>query len=146
MVVAVIVLGFLGLAAIAFGAWALLLRPGAPRRVTPTRQTGPGQASADVEGLVRAGRKGDAVKAFREGTGTASSEAPMPRSARGDKSPRTAVPGVVPLRVVSDDDIKFHVRSGNLIDAIKLYREKNGVGVREAKDAVEAMRDRMRAS
>jgi hypothetical protein len=42
-------------------------------------------------------------------------------------------------------DDRFHevralIRAGNLIGAIKLYREKTGVGLKEAKDAVEAMR------
>ena len=30
-------------------------------------------------------------------------------------------------------------RDGKLINAIKLYREQTGVGLKEAKDAVEAM-------
>jgi ribosomal protein L7/L12 len=50
------------------------------------------------------------------------------------------------LRQVEDADIEQHIREGYLIDAIKLYREKTGVGVKEARDAVEAWRNRMRAS
>lgn len=50
------------------------------------------------------------------------------------------------LRQVNDSEIEAQIRSGYLIDAIKLYRAKNGVGLKEAKDAVEAWRDRMRAS
>ena len=36
-------------------------------------------------------------------------------------------------------DVIALVRKGNKIGAIKLYREKTGVGLREAKEAVERM-------
>jgi large subunit ribosomal protein L7/L12 len=36
-------------------------------------------------------------------------------------------------------EVRKLVRSGNIIEAIKLYREQTGVGLREAKDAVDAM-------
>ena len=35
------------------------------------------------------------------------------------------------------------IRSGNLIMAIKHYRERTGVGLKEAKDAVEALAGRL---
>lgn len=35
------------------------------------------------------------------------------------------------------------INSGNLIVAIKIYRERTGVGLKEAKDAVEAIARRM---
>lgn len=38
------------------------------------------------------------------------------------------------------EDIQMLVRKGNLIQAIKLYRERTGVGLAEAKAAVERMR------
>ena len=37
------------------------------------------------------------------------------------------------------DDVIALLRKGNKIGAIKLYQEKMGVGLREAKDAVELM-------
>lgn len=40
-----------------------------------------------------------------------------------------------PLR----DDVKLLMRQGSKIEAIKLYRERTGVGLKEAKDAVEAI-------
>ena len=36
------------------------------------------------------------------------------------------------------------IRRGNKIEAIKVYREQTGLGLREAKDAVEAMEHSMR--
>lgn len=50
------------------------------------------------------------------------------------------------LRDVHDSEIEAQIRTGALVDAITLYREKTGVGLQEAKDAVEAWRDRLRAS
>ncbi len=50
------------------------------------------------------------------------------------------------LREVHDSEIEAQIRSGALLDAITLYREKTGAGLKEAKDAVEAWRDRLRAS
>lgn len=38
------------------------------------------------------------------------------------------------------EDIQILVRRGNLIQAIKLYRERTGVGLAEAKAAVERMK------
>ena len=38
------------------------------------------------------------------------------------------------------DDVQILVRQGNLIQAIKLYRERTGAGLAEAKTAVERMR------
>lgn len=39
----------------------------------------------------------------------------------------------------SDDEVMKLLRSGSKIGAIKAYREQTGVGLKEAKDAVEAM-------
>lgn len=42
-----------------------------------------------------------------------------------------------------DPRVVAALRSNNLIEAIKYYREKTGVGLAEAKSAVEAMRSRL---
>ncbi len=142
MVVAFFILGLLGLGAIGVAAWALVTKP---KRRSRSLDVG-GLPSADVEGLLRAGRKQDAVRAWRETTAAARRD---PKAAVEKKELRArppSSPGVVPLRMVTDGDIQVHIRTGNLIDAIKLYREKTGVGLREAKSAVEAMRQRMHAS
>ena len=46
-------------------------------------------------------------------------------------------------RDTDDPRIVAALRSNNMIEAIKLYREKTGVGLAEAKSAVEAMRGRL---
>ena len=45
---------------------------------------------------------------------------------------------------VDDPAIEQMLRGGNKIEAIKIYREKTGVGLKEAKDAVEAIERRLR--
>lgn len=40
---------------------------------------------------------------------------------------------------ISDEDIKTELRAGRKIEAIKLYRQRSGVGLKEAKDSVEAI-------
>jgi hypothetical protein len=50
------------------------------------------------------------------------------------------------IKDVGDADIEAQIRRGSLLDAITLYREKTGAGHQEARAAVEAWRDRLRAS
>jgi ribosomal protein L7/L12 len=118
--------------------------------VVNLRPPTPGQpqlkADASPEELLRAGKKIEAIKRYRELTGASLKEAKdaveMVESGRSATLP----PKSALLRQVNDSEIEAQIRSGHLIDAIKLYREKNGVGLKEAKDAVEAWRDRIRAS
>ncbi|MDX2182509.1 MAG: hypothetical protein SFW08_00865 [Gemmatimonadaceae bacterium] len=42
-------------------------------------------------------------------------------------------------------ELEAHIRAGNLIDAIKLYREATGQGLKESKDAVEMLMRRLGA-
>ncbi|MGV3625752.1 MAG: ribosomal protein L7/L12 [Archangium sp.] len=98
------------------------------------------------EGLMRAGQKIAAIKRFRELHGVGLKEAKDAVEAM-ERGQHFELPAKTLLREVADSDIEATIRRGALIDAIKLYREKNpGVGLKEAKDAVEAWRDRLRAS
>lgn len=85
-----------------------------------------------VEALVRAGRKLDAIKLYRDTHGVSLGEAKeaVEAMARGEAPPAP----------VDAPDIEALVRAGHLIDAIKLYRDTHGVGLAEAKDAVDALR------
>ncbi len=112
--------------------------------LTPPPPGGP-PVDASPEQHLRAGNKIAAIKRFRELHGVGLKEAKdaveaMERGQPWDLPPKTL------LREVNDSDIEAQIRRGALIDAIKLYREKTGVGLKEAKDAVEAWRDRLRAS
>lgn len=45
---------------------------------------------------------------------------------------------------VKNREITREIEAGRVLEAIRLYRTKYGVGLKEAKDAVEAMRDELR--
>lgn len=53
-------------------------------------------------------------------------------------------PARVQGRVSEFPAVEEAIRAGNLINAIKLYRERTGLGLKESKDAVDAMAARMR--
>ncbi len=69
---------------------------------------------------------------------------PPPPPAPGPLPPKHTSGSLV--RQVSDADIELEIRSGRVVNAIQLYREKTGVGPQEARTAVEAWRDRLTAS
>jgi len=48
-------------------------------------------------------------------------------------------PDAIDGAAFSDERIQAALDSGNKIEAIKLYREMTGLGLKEAKDAVEGM-------
>ena len=108
----------------------------------------PGQppVGESPEELLRAGKKIEAIKRYRELTGASLKEAKDAIELVESGRSATLPPKSALLRQVNDSEIEAQIRSGHMIDAIKLYREKNGVGLKEAKDAVEAWRDRIRAS
>jgi ribosomal protein L7/L12 len=104
----------------------------------------PGQL-AQIRALLQEGNFIQAVKAFRDATGSGLAEAKeameqlvesmgrgthdLPRASDG---PRVAHDGQLA-------QIRAALATGNKIEAIKLYRAATGVGLKEAKDAVEAM-------
>jgi ribosomal protein L7/L12 len=83
------------------------------------------------------GRKIEAIKLYREVTGAGLKEA---KEAVEALDRRGGLPSV--------DDPEFEpgllslLRQGLKIDAIKLYRERTGAGLKEAKEAVEALASR----
>ena len=121
------------------GAEVITLKPPSPGQPTPG-------ADASPEQLLRAGRKIEAIKRFRELTGVGLKEAREAVEAMDQGRSANLPPKSSLIRQVNDSEIEAQIRSGHLIDAIKLYREKTGVGLKEAKDAVSAWRDRIRAS
>jgi len=100
---------------------------------------------AEVLELARAGQKIEAIKLFREITGMGLKESKdaveaMEAGQSVDVSPFA----VQSLRASTDRatrlmDVMELAHAGRKIEAIKLYREIYGVGLKEAKDAVEAM-------
>ncbi len=87
-----------------------------------------------VRALLDKGQKIAAVKVYRDATnaGLAEAKAAVEAIERGARSGATASGGL-------DDEVLSLLRRGQKIGAIKLYREQTGAGLKEAKDAVEAL-------
>lgn len=142
MVIALVLLGGLLLLVVLGLGVVLLTRKAAPVAPAP-RVTA---SMDDVRALARAGRKLEAIRLFRQLTGQGLAEAKAAVEQLGGRSaPAVRKQGIL-LREVADADIELQIRSGHLLNAIALYREKNGVGLQEARTAVERWRDRLRAS
>lgn len=132
---------------------AVVQREPAPRPVAP-RPSQPERARladphAEALALAREGRTVEAVKLLRErhrGLGLAQAKHMLDELLAG--RPASPPPSQRPAAIIDvrEEDITREIRENRLINAIALYREKTDVGLAEAKSAVEAMRDRMRAS
>ena len=86
--------------------------------------------------LVRNGQKIEAIKLYREKTGVGLREAKDAVEALEQGGSQTA-PADASSGV--DNDVLVLLRAGQKIAAIKLYRDKTGVGLAVAKNAVEAL-------
>jgi ribosomal protein L7/L12 len=93
---------------------------------------------ADLESLVRQGQKIEAIKRYRAqtGVGLAEAKAAVEAIERGEKPP---VGRAAPAPADVDADLWELLQRGEKIQAIKLYRERTGTGLAEAKTAVEAI-------
>src|SRR5262249_34027835 len=94
---------------------------------------------ARVRSLTEAGQKIEAIKLFRERTGAGLKESKDAVEAiqRG----QAARSGPQSDRDLEDEVVSF-LEQGQKIEAIKRYRERTGVGLKEAKDAVKRMAER----
>ena len=90
----------------------------------------------DIALLVQQGKKIDAIKLYRERTGVGLKEA---KDAVEAMEAGREPPPVETMNLAGEVEMAALVRQGRKIDAIKLYRERTGMGLKEAKDAVEAM-------
>jgi ribosomal protein L7/L12 len=94
----------------------------------------------EVGQLMKAGQKINAIKAYREATGAGLKEAKeaVERIAAGSKEPlpqqssTQAEPGLV-----DPEKLQNLIREGRKIEAIKYIRQQRGVGLKEAKEAVD---------
>lgn len=92
----------------------------------------------EVRDFVRAGRKIEAIKRYRELTGVGLKEAKdaveMP-----DFAPPLAPPPVPGENDPRMAQVRTLATAGQKIEAIKLYRMITGLGLKESKDAVDKM-------
>ncbi|WP_158616683.1 ribosomal protein L7/L12 [Corallococcus sp. CA054B] len=107
----------------------------------PPMHRSPEEGRKSLAELIQAGQTINAIKLYRELYGVGLKEAKDAVEAMRDGRAPMALPE---RRELSDSDaddaIARAIRDNDLIQAIKLYRAQHGVGLKEAKDAVEAMR------
>ena len=113
-------------------------------RVCPNCQasvsSSPGSTEPELEQqiseLLRDAQKIAAIKVYREATGASLAEAK-------EAVERFQAEGTLPARDTSDTAWESEVLrllvAGRKIPAIKLYRQQQGVGLKEAKESVEAL-------
>jgi len=105
----------------------------------------PDDALPAVRDAIARGNLIEAIKIYRERTGAGLKESKdaVERIAAGLRTPEgDAAPATGPLRDEDLTQIHGMLQRGEKINAIKVYRERTGVGLKEAKDAVEALEKR----
>jgi ribosomal protein L7/L12 len=94
-----------------------------------------------VQAQLAAGKTIDAIKTYREATGVGLKEAKDAVDSLAAGSPLTVPEAVLaPAPPPGDAQVETLVAQDRLIDAIKVYRAIHGVGLKEAKDAVDAIK------
>lgn len=110
---------------------------------------------AEIQALVASGQKIEAIKRFREITGVGLKEALVAVTQMSTRTPQTAAPRgthapmastreatstIAPkTRLAAEAAALAALREGNVIEAIKRYRDQAKVGLMEAKEAVDAL-------
>lgn len=99
---------------------------------------------AELNDAVASGRLIDAIRRYRNltGTGLVEAKAAVEALMQGRDPAREAErTNAVKAAALNDAEVNDALAAGNLIGAIKRYRELTGVGLAEAKQAVETLRD-----
>lgn len=89
--------------------------------------------------LLRSGQKIEAIKRYRELTQVGLKEAKDAVEAMERGEPVPVSGGPAPAAAAVGSSVQDLLRDGRKLEAIKLYRAQTGLGLKEAKDAVEAM-------
>jgi len=99
-----------------------------------------GSLENQIKDLLAQDKKIEAIKTFRQATGFSLKQAQeaVENIATGSSWQRTKI-----IPAERHDQITDLLRRNRKIEAIRLYRETTGVGLREAKDAVEEIARRL---
>jgi len=95
-----------------------------------------------VRALVTKGRKIEAIKLYREAAGVSLKEAKETvEDIASGALPGGAGPASIQAQSTADwmSQVRALLQAGKKIEAVKLYREMAGVGLKEAKDAVDEL-------
>ncbi len=99
----------------------------------------------EIRRMIRDNRKIEAIRLYREATGLGLKEAKEAIEEMASASDGAAPPvcvdvgRTVELQPADRQRVLAALRAGRKIEAIQIYREATGLGLKEAKDAVEAM-------
>ena len=113
------------------------------RELVETYLAAPGTGERNMEEvwrLIRAGQKINAIKAYRQitGTGLKEAKAAVDHMTAGTKEPLPQEQSVQrESDLVDPEKLQRLIREGHKIEAIKYFRQQRGVGLKEAKDAVD---------
>lgn len=112
--------------------------------------SGAASLEQQIKALTDRGKTIEAIKLYREHTGLGLKEskdavedfargrAPLYLPGKSSGAPGTSAPATQPLQ--GQERVDALIRDGKLIEAIKVHRELTGLGLKEAKDAVEDRR------
>lgn len=107
------------------------------RTLLEVGKSNPVALEGQIRVLLAQGQKIEAIKAYREATGASLAEA------KDAVEAMNAGPGLPPTAMPDhEQEILELLHQGKKIAAIKLHRERTGKGLKEAKDAVEALATR----
>ena len=117
------------------------LRLDVPPAPLPDGTALPEYERTTIAELLARGQKIEAIKRYRTLTGVGLKEAKDAVEAWERAGSAPDIPTATPSPAPGGDIAEVHAlaRSGKKIEAIKRYRELTGVGLKEAKDAVERM-------
>lgn len=105
------------------------------------------EAMLQVFGYLRAGNKIEAIKLYREQTGLGLKEAKdavdgLEKAVNAGLPIDSMLTAPVPTNPAQGNwmqEVMDEIRAGRKINAIKIYRENSGLGLKESKDAVDAL-------
>jgi ribosomal protein L7/L12 len=92
-------------------------------------------ADADIAELARRGQQIEAIKRYRERHGVGLAEAKY----AVETLDAARKPGAASDRHSVDNEVVVLLRAGRKIEAVKVYRQRHRVGLKEARKAVEAL-------
>jgi ribosomal protein L7/L12 len=93
----------------------------------------------EIASLVAQGRKIEAIKLYRDRTGAGLAEAKTAIEALGRGESMVIRASRVTQGTSAEADLLDLLRQGQKVQAIKVYRERTGTSLREAKEAVERL-------
>lgn len=91
-----------------------------------------------IKAEIAAGNKIEAIKLYRDATGAGLAEAKEAVELIAAGKPPQAAESRTP-DAAAMDLVREWISAGNIIEAIKIYREATGLGLKESKDAVDRM-------